>query len=193
MDIEYYCEFCGMEIEETDKTDTPEGGEVRHCSEQACLDKVPARVLEVDAVIAKWKTDEAARLQSEYNGLKTELDKPVYNGKSDQEILDHLNDPDNGDEYDDPVLSVDDFNSSQDIAEYNALTDSQKLDLLTLMAGATIDLSHAVTIAKLDGIFPAESASRKAIEALRNKKQLLAVALGLGVARKEHLTRARKI
>lgn len=192
MEIKYFCEFCGMEIAEGDVTVTSEGGEVRHCQMKECTDKLPARVAEVDAKIAGWKEDEAARLQAEYSDLKTELAKPVYDGKTDSQIIDYMNDPDNGEEYDDPIISIDDFNSSQDSAEYAALTDSQKLDLLDLKSGTSIDLSHAATITKLDGVFSSETVSRVAVEALRTKKRTIAATLGLNPMMLEYITRARK-
>lgn len=191
--INYFCEFCGDPIPSDLVISTDEGGEIRFCQEHGCPDKVAVRKIEIDDFILGEKTKEAARLQSEYSGLKAEIDKAIYAGKPDSEILENLNDSSKGISLDNPVISADEFKKAMDSTEFLALDQDQKSSLAVYTAGGTIDLSDKNTKDTMDIIFPAETKSRIAMEELRIIPKSVFQNLGFPTGKQEHLERARII
>lgn len=193
--MEYHCEITGVEIGPDDVIQTAQGGEIRREANLAGDDlvKLQARIDEVNDWIILQKSIESTRLQNEYGTLKTEIEKGVYSGMSDQDIIAYLSNPANGTPEDDPVISSDDFKGAMDSVEFLALTMDQKAALSVYTAGGSIDLSNNNIKDTLDTIYPSISKSRIAIEALRPQPKTISENLGFFVPKQEYIERARLI
>ncbi len=170
---------------------TVQGGEVRHCDNPACIALVNVRETEVNNFISGQKIKETARLESEYRDLRTELDKGVYGGMSDEDTLSRLADSNNGTPVDSPVVSAVNVKSCLDEAEYLALTNNQKTIIDMYATGGYLDLSNGNVISVLDGIYPVITTTRIALEALRVQKQSIGSNLKGRLLKQEDIERAR--
>lgn len=196
------CEFCRRQEEKNDegtiifrinKTSTNEGGEIQCCEIQECVVQIPDREVEINTHIAGQKAIQTQKLQDKYASLKDELAKQEYQGLSDQESVDRLNDKNLGVPEDNPVISSDEAKKCFDLEEYNALSVLQLGRLSAIVAGGNVDLADESTKAIIDAIFPSVTTTRIKMEEKRIVKKTISQNLGHQMGKVEYIERARSI
>lgn len=196
------CEFCkkqvvkkkdGSIIFAVDKCSTNEGGEIRCCKTQKCIDKIPARKAEIDTWISGQKAKESAQIREKYNSLKDELSKSEYTSKSGQKIIARLNDKDLGIQEDNPIIHSDEIKKCFDLTEFKALSISQLSMLSVMVAGGNVDLGDAKIKDIFDDVFPIGTQTRTSLEAKRVHKRSIAQNLGFESMKKEDIERGMLI